>query len=260
MKKICYAVAASLDGYIAGPKSEADWIIIDPEIDFEALFKRFDTVLMGHRTFAAMEKMGQGPMFGMGTFPACPQVGKGAREKGRRRKEELRASHSEAPKLRRDSCLRRSRLGSAPGKIEHEQTGRERGDQNNESGKLPRAPRREDGVRSNVRGAFHPFRCRFERPGNIEDYAKANRHEYHQPCHCGAPLFMAEEQKRHRLNHQPCDHGVSSRNFENIAPFEFAKEDLCIHVLVFCHKLRKLLSLIFLRPRKIGQIETGRHG
>ena len=68
MKKICYAVAASLDGYIAGPKGEADWIIIDPEIDFEALFKRFDTVLMGRRTFAAMEKMGQGPMSGMETF------------------------------------------------------------------------------------------------------------------------------------------------------------------------------------------------
>jgi dihydrofolate reductase len=68
MKRICYAVAASLDGYIAGPNGEADWIIIDPEIDFEALFKRFDTVFMGRRTFAAMEKMGQGPMSGMETF------------------------------------------------------------------------------------------------------------------------------------------------------------------------------------------------
>jgi dihydrofolate reductase len=68
MKKICYAVAASLDGFIAGPKGEADWIIIDPEIDFEALFKRFDTVLMGRRTFAAMEKIGQAPMSGMETF------------------------------------------------------------------------------------------------------------------------------------------------------------------------------------------------
>jgi dihydrofolate reductase len=68
MKKICYAVAASLDGYIAGPKGEADWIIIDPEMNFEALFKRFDTVLMGRRTFAAMEKIGQGPISGMETF------------------------------------------------------------------------------------------------------------------------------------------------------------------------------------------------
>jgi dihydrofolate reductase len=68
VKKICYAVAASLDGYIAGPKGEADWILIDPEMDFGELFKRFDTVLMGRRTFAAMEKMGQGPISGMQTF------------------------------------------------------------------------------------------------------------------------------------------------------------------------------------------------
>jgi dihydrofolate reductase len=68
MKKICYAVAASLDGYIAGPKGEADWIIIDPEMDFEALFRQFDAVLMRRRTFAAMEKMGRGPMSGMEKF------------------------------------------------------------------------------------------------------------------------------------------------------------------------------------------------
>jgi hypothetical protein len=37
--------SGNLDGYIAGPKGEADWIVIDPEIDFEAFFKRFDTVL-----------------------------------------------------------------------------------------------------------------------------------------------------------------------------------------------------------------------
>jgi dihydrofolate reductase len=68
VKKICYAVAASLDGYIAGPKGEADWIIIDPEMDFGELFERFDTVLMGRRTFVPMEKMGQGPMSAMETF------------------------------------------------------------------------------------------------------------------------------------------------------------------------------------------------
>jgi len=27
----------SLDGYIAGPKGESDWIVMDPEIDFGVL-------------------------------------------------------------------------------------------------------------------------------------------------------------------------------------------------------------------------------
>jgi dihydrofolate reductase len=41
----------SLDGYIAGPNGEADWIIMDPDIDFGALFEQFDTFLLGRRTF-----------------------------------------------------------------------------------------------------------------------------------------------------------------------------------------------------------------
>src|SRR4051794_29476256 len=53
MRRIRYAVAMSLDGFIAGPNGESDWIIMDPEIDFNELFSRFDTVLMGRRTFAA---------------------------------------------------------------------------------------------------------------------------------------------------------------------------------------------------------------
>ena len=52
MPRIRYQVATSLDGYIAGPKGEADWIIMDPDIDFAALFAQFDTFLMGRQTFA----------------------------------------------------------------------------------------------------------------------------------------------------------------------------------------------------------------
>jgi len=51
MPRIRYQVAVSLDGYIAGPKGEAGWIIMDPDIDFGALFAQFDTFIMGRRTF-----------------------------------------------------------------------------------------------------------------------------------------------------------------------------------------------------------------
>lgn len=46
----------SLDGYIAGPAGEYDWLIMDPEIDFNALFDEFDTLLMGRRTYETMKE------------------------------------------------------------------------------------------------------------------------------------------------------------------------------------------------------------
>ena len=68
MRRIRYAVAMSLDGYIAGPKGEADWIIVDPEIDFGALFDQFDTFLLGRRTFEMMASEGRAETPGMKTL------------------------------------------------------------------------------------------------------------------------------------------------------------------------------------------------
>jgi dihydrofolate reductase len=51
MKRICYTVAMSLDGYIAGPNGEADWIPTDPDMDFAELWSRFDILFMGRKTY-----------------------------------------------------------------------------------------------------------------------------------------------------------------------------------------------------------------
>jgi dihydrofolate reductase len=48
----------SLDGYIAGPKGEFDWIVMDPDIDFRALVGAFDTVLLGRKTWEATRQQG----------------------------------------------------------------------------------------------------------------------------------------------------------------------------------------------------------
>ena len=68
MRRVRYLVAASLDGFIAGPSGEADWIPMDPEVDFEAIFSQFDTIFAGRRTFENMARTGMTNMPGMKTF------------------------------------------------------------------------------------------------------------------------------------------------------------------------------------------------
>jgi dihydrofolate reductase len=48
----------SLDGFIAGPNGEADWIPMDPDIDFVGLFSRFDTALLGRRSYETTQSPG----------------------------------------------------------------------------------------------------------------------------------------------------------------------------------------------------------
>ena len=59
----------SLDGYIAGPNGEIDWIVIDPDIDFGALMVAFDTLLLGRKTYEATRQQGgTGGMPGMEAY------------------------------------------------------------------------------------------------------------------------------------------------------------------------------------------------
>lgn len=51
MRRLRYQVACSLDGYIAGPEGEFDWIIDEPAFDFEALYAQFDVIVMGRKTY-----------------------------------------------------------------------------------------------------------------------------------------------------------------------------------------------------------------
>jgi dihydrofolate reductase len=53
MRRVRYGVAVSLDGYIAGPAGELDYLVSDPAYDQRAFFTAVDTVLMGRRTYEA---------------------------------------------------------------------------------------------------------------------------------------------------------------------------------------------------------------
>lgn len=50
-RRLRYQVASSLDGFIATPNGGYDWIVMDPAIDFKALYQEFDTAVMGRKTY-----------------------------------------------------------------------------------------------------------------------------------------------------------------------------------------------------------------
>jgi dihydrofolate reductase len=58
MRLVRFGCAMSLDGYIAGPSGEYDWIVMDPDFDFSEHMSQFDTFLIGRKTFEAMRQMG----------------------------------------------------------------------------------------------------------------------------------------------------------------------------------------------------------
>lgn len=68
-RRLRYQVAVSLDGFIAGPSGEYDWIVMDPSIDFAALFREFDTAVMGRKTYEVLTAQG-----GNGAMPGVEVV------------------------------------------------------------------------------------------------------------------------------------------------------------------------------------------
>ena len=68
-RRLRYGVAVSLDGFIAGPNGEYDWIVMDPSIDFAAMYKEFDTAVMGRKTYEVLTAQG-----GHGALPGLDVV------------------------------------------------------------------------------------------------------------------------------------------------------------------------------------------
>jgi dihydrofolate reductase len=72
-------VAASLDGYIAGPNGEFDWIPMDPDIDFKAMYAEYDVLVMGRRSYEIASAMGEEATFGLPAFVYSRSMAEGSR-------------------------------------------------------------------------------------------------------------------------------------------------------------------------------------
>jgi dihydrofolate reductase len=68
MRQLRYSVASSLDGYIAGPKGEFDWIVVDPEIDFAAMYAGFSGLVMGRHSYEVFVSTGGAEGPGLPTY------------------------------------------------------------------------------------------------------------------------------------------------------------------------------------------------
>jgi len=62
MRKVTYGAACSLDGFIAGPSGEIDWLHFSNDVQAVMVdyWTRIDVVLMGRKTWEVANAMGQG--------------------------------------------------------------------------------------------------------------------------------------------------------------------------------------------------------
>ena len=103
MRNVRYNVAASLDGFIAGPNGEFDWIPNDPTVDFAALFANVDAVLIGRKTYDVVRAAGAPP------WPAGASIHVFSRT--------LRAAdHPGVTAIHRDAATAVAALRAAPGR------------------------------------------------------------------------------------------------------------------------------------------------
>lgn len=80
MPQLRYSVAASLDGYIAGPNGEFDWIVVDPEIDFPAMYAGYSGLVMGRKSYDVFVATGGAPGAPLPTYVYSRHETEGVRD------------------------------------------------------------------------------------------------------------------------------------------------------------------------------------
>jgi dihydrofolate reductase len=68
VRKVVLFIAISLDGFIAGPNDEIDWLFDDGDYGYKAFYETVDTIVMGRRTYDMALKFGEWPYRGKETL------------------------------------------------------------------------------------------------------------------------------------------------------------------------------------------------
>jgi dihydrofolate reductase len=61
MRKLSLFIASSLDGYIAGPGEEIDWLFSDQDYGYTEFYAGIDTVIMGRKSYDLSLTFGEYP-------------------------------------------------------------------------------------------------------------------------------------------------------------------------------------------------------
>jgi dihydrofolate reductase len=80
VRQLRYSVAASLDGYIAGPNGEFDWMPIDPDIDFPAMYAGVSALVMGRISYEVFVATGGAPGPALPTYVYSRTLAEGPRD------------------------------------------------------------------------------------------------------------------------------------------------------------------------------------
>jgi dihydrofolate reductase len=68
VRDVILFIATSLDGYLAGPSGEIDWLFTDQDYGYTEFWAGIDTVLMGRKTYEVSLSFGEYPYRGRQGF------------------------------------------------------------------------------------------------------------------------------------------------------------------------------------------------
>src|SRR5262245_45250464 len=68
VRKVHLYIATSLDGYIAGPGGEIDWLFADQDYGYASFIEGIDTVLMGRKSYETAKSFDEWPYPELASF------------------------------------------------------------------------------------------------------------------------------------------------------------------------------------------------